>query len=120
MADEANTTPEPPLVTRVEPPAPKRPRPGFIEAIIWCFVFLGTQIFAVVVTMGVVLGIYALQANDPGQFLDDQLTRLSNAAAPNPPPGGQPAVPIEIGQSLAYGMLVAQVASLGLILLVVP
>jgi membrane protease YdiL (CAAX protease family) len=120
MADEVITNNEPPLVMRVEPPAPKKPRPGLLEAIVWCFVFLGTQIFSVIVTMCVVLGIYAFQANDPGQFLDDQLTRLGNAVAPNTPPEGRPPVPTEIGQSLAYGMLVAQVASFGIIMLVVP
>jgi uncharacterized protein len=83
-------------------------------------VFLATQILAAIVAMCVVLMVFAFQAPDPAQFFDDQLSGLVSATTPKAPDGGRPPVPAEIGRSLAYGMLAAQVASLGLILLVVP
>jgi membrane protease YdiL (CAAX protease family) len=125
MNDSANLNDEPPLVTRVDVPLaliekPKRPRPGLLEAILWCVVFLSTQILGAIAGMCVVLTVFAVQSNNPGQFLTDQLAGLGNATAKNAPPEGRPPIPAEIGQSLAYGMLAAQFASLGLILLVVP
>ena len=70
--------------------------------------------------MCVVLTVFAIQSNDPSKFLTDQLFGLGNATAKNAPPEGRPAVPSEIGQSRAYGMLAAQFASVALIVLVVP
>lgn len=131
MAD-ANPLPngpaDPPMVVRVEvaptppaaPPTPRRPRPGFLEAVLWCLLFLITQITGAVLGMAVVLGGHALCTDNPSQFLLDQLAGLGKATAATPPPEGRPPVPWEIGQSLAWGMLAAQVASLALILGVVP
>jgi uncharacterized protein len=122
--DDAANNIEPPLVTRVEEPvvtpAPRRPRPGYWEAKLWCLVLLATQIGAAILGMGVVLTFHAFQHNEPGKFLDDQLSGLAKASAPNAPAEGRPPIPSEIGQSLAYGMLAAQLASLVLILLVLP
>lgn len=65
--------------------------------------------------------VHTFSSDNPKQFLDEQLAGFAKAAArtgPDEPP--RPPVPTEIGQALAYGMLAAQVASLGVILLVVP
>ncbi len=135
MADEAKPRDEPPLVVRVDEahanvnppmvalvtpqPLPK-PRPGLIEAIIWCAIFLGTQLFSLLLISGFMLAVFAMQALDPQQFLLDQLKGLG-AIASKDTLGSEPhLIPLEIGQALAYGMLGAQIASLGLIVLVVP
>ncbi|HEV3437090.1 MAG TPA: type II CAAX endopeptidase family protein [Gemmata sp.] len=135
MADEANTRSEPPLVVKVNEahanvsppmvalvipqPLPK-PRPGLIEAIIWCAIFLGTQLFSLLLISGFMLAVFALQAPDPQQFLLDQLEGLRSVASKETPASEPHPIPSEIGQALAYGMLGAQIASLGLIVLVVP
>jgi uncharacterized protein len=118
MLDNSNI--EPPLVTRMEPSVAKRPRPGMIEAVAWCVVFLAVQILAALVVAGVSLAIFAYQTDQPGQFLDNQLKGLSNATAKPTSETERPSMPAEIGQSLAYGMLGAQISSLGLILIVLP
>lgn len=119
---------DPPLVTRPpEPPAeappapakPRRPRPGFWEAVAWCVVFLAGQICAMLVTVVVVLGAYALSAPQAGKFLDEQLDGFAKAVDPKFQ-GERPPLPFEFGQGLAWGMLVAQFVSLGLIVLVLP
>lgn len=130
MADATplpNGPPEPPLVVRVDvapppvaPSAPPPARPGFLEAILWCVLFLAAQVTGAVLGMACVLGAYALGSEKPGTFLLDQLAGLGQATAATAPPGGRPPVPTEIGQSLAWGMLAAQVASLALIRFVVP
>ncbi len=108
----------PPLVLRVQP---RKPRPGFAEAVLWCVVFVLVQLIGAIATLAVVLIAFGLRTDDAAGFITDQLAGLGAAAAPptadNPTP---PATPVEIGQAFAYGMLVAQIASLGLILLVVP
>jgi membrane protease YdiL (CAAX protease family) len=116
------------MVVRVEsaPPAPgvptppPRPRPGFLEAVLWCLLFLAAQIVGAVLGMACVLGAHAVGTDKPSQFVLDQLAGLGNATSATAPPGGRPPVPTEIGQSLAWGMLAAQVASLALIRVVVP
>lgn len=125
----SNGPPEPPLVVRIEPTAeptppvvvsPRRPRPGLGEAILWCVLFLAAQIAGAVLGMAAILGVHALRADKPGDFILDQLSALGKATAATAPPGGRPPIPTEIGQSLAWGMLAAQVVSLALILLVLP
>lgn len=115
----------PPLVTRVEvpppAPAPRKPRPGFWGAVLWSLFFLTVQLGSAIAMIVAVLGVAAARSDDAGKFLNDQLAGFVSAAAkagPNDPP--RPPVPTEIGQALAYGMLAAQVASVGAILLVVP
>lgn len=116
---------EPPLVTRPpEPPEapaapPRRPRPGFWEAALWCAAFLSVQLCAAMVVVLAVLGAYMIAAPQPGQFLDDQLSGAKQAVKPKPADGPSP-MPFEIGQAIAYGMLAAQVASLGVVALVLP
>jgi len=108
----------------VVPPAevsvPYRPRPGFWEALLWCAVFLAVQIASALLGMCVVLLLHALQHDEPLRFVSDQFVGLGRATATNTPADTRPPVPTEIGQSLAYGMLAAQIGSLGLILLVFP
>lgn len=129
MADDANAKPDPqpappPMVLRVEPSAPptlRKPRPGFLGAILWCLLFLAVQMLSAIGVMFLVLLIFALRTDDAGKFFNDQLVGFAQAAArigPNDPP--RPPPPQEIGQALAWGMFGAQVASVGLILLVLP
>lgn len=125
MPSDTNAGGAPPLVSRVEPPVevhrlPAKPRPGFLEAVLWCLAFLGTQILAALFTTGAVLTVFAIQSGNAGQFITDQLNGLGHATTLSEPEGGRPAVPTGIGQSLAYGMLAAQVAALVLIVAVVP
>lgn len=122
MADDVNPSPEPPLVTHVEVLAPARPRPGLITAILWCLGFLAVQITGALVVTAVVLAIFAFQAPDAGRFLNEQLAGLGASTSPRPlePGQTQPPLPPEMGQSLAYGMLGAQLAALLLIAVVVP
>ena len=116
----------PPLVTRVEiptPPAPvpRKPRPGFWAAVLWCLFFLAVQLGTAIAMIVAFLGVAAARSDDAGKFLTEQLDGFVKAAAkagPNDPPPQQ--IPTVLAQSLAYGMLAAQVASVGAILLVVP
>jgi membrane protease YdiL (CAAX protease family) len=119
------------MVVRVEPAAlpveqsapsasPSRPRPGLGEAVPWCILFLVTQIVGALLGMFGILSVYALGSEKPGDYVLDQLGTLLKATAATAPPEGRPPIPTEIGQSLAWGMLAAQVASLALILVVVP
>lgn len=115
-------TNEPPLVTRPEPeavPAPSRPRPGLFEAVLWCGVFVATQLLGAIVAVAVVFGAYTFAAPEPAKFADEQLggfTKSFDLKAE----GERPPVPFEIGQAIAWGMLAAQFVSLGLILVVLP
>lgn len=123
MDDAVNNT-EPPLVTRVEEPvvtqAPRRPRPGYWEAKLWCVVLLATQIVSALIGLLLVLAIHALQQDDPLRFVEDQSSTLLKATAANTPAENRPPIPAEIGQSLAYAMLAAQIGSLLMILLILP
>ncbi len=115
--------PQPPLVTRIEPPAPasQKPRPGFWEAVLWCVVFLAVQTLGAIIAGAVVLAVLALQTPNPVQFVHDQLDGLAAAITPTPPNAPpRPPVPTGIGQALAYGMLAAQLFSLALIRFVFP
>lgn len=118
MSEPAN---DPPLVTRPEPPpqAPKRPRPGFWEAIAWCVVFVALQLCTMLAVVCAVFAAYAFAAPQPGAFFDQQLDGFSKAVDPKFQ-GERPPLPFEFGQAIAYGMLGAQVTSLGLIALVLP
>lgn len=121
MSEPAN---DPPLVTRPpeavpSPPASKRPRPGFWEAVVWCLVFMAGQVFGAGVGMGVVFTAYALVEPEPGEFMLDQLDSLHKATDPKAE-GERPPVPFQIGQALAWGMLAAQFVSLGMLALVLP
>jgi uncharacterized protein len=132
MADEANANSELPLVVKVDEVSSKfnptskksvkaKPRPGLIEAILWCLIFFCTQLFISVSVMIFVLFVFAVQQPDPKQFIEDQVTRFAEANSPDVPAGETPpAAPREFSQALAYGMLAAQFASLCLILLVLP
>lgn len=115
-------TNEPPLVTRPEPPPSKpsaRPRPGFFEAVAWCVMFVATQMFGAIVAVAVVFTAHAFMAAEPGKFVDEQLSGFGKAVDTKGE-GERPLVPREIGESLAWGMLAAQVVSLVLILVVLP
>ncbi|HEY1186614.1 MAG TPA: type II CAAX endopeptidase family protein [Gemmata sp.] len=115
----------PPLVTRPEPegapalapvPVPRRPRPGLIEAGLWCGVFLGTQLLCLIVVTSAAFVAHVYAHPEPRRFTDEQLAAVGKWAAKEP----GAAIPAEFAQSLAWGMLASQVASLGLILLIVP
>ncbi|MBN9121324.1 MAG: CPBP family intramembrane metalloprotease [Planctomycetes bacterium] len=116
---------EPPLVTRAPgpapevPPAPRRPRPGFWEAVAWCAVFLMVQGCAGIATVCVVFAAYCFAAPEPGKFFNEQLDGYAKAADPKAEGGAAP-LPFEIGQAIAWGLLAAQFVSLGLIALVLP
>jgi membrane protease YdiL (CAAX protease family) len=117
------TTPnEPPMVVR---PARRKPGPGFWEALGWCVLFVAAQMFGLIVTTCSVFVAYAVTAPDAKDFAAEQLDTFVKAVAP-PPPGQaaevevRPAIPRAIGSALAWGMLAAQVVSLGLILIVFP
>jgi membrane protease YdiL (CAAX protease family) len=135
MADEPNANlpaPDPipapgsvpPLVTRPElseVPAPRKPRPGLGEGVLWCVAFWCVLIVAALGTLFAVVGFHAARSGDPWQFVSDQLGGLADAAKPTKPDQPpRPPVPREIGSGLAYGMFAAQVASLAFVLLLVP
>jgi membrane protease YdiL (CAAX protease family) len=125
---DANATPEPPpeppMVVRVEPapppPAPKRPRPGFVESILWCVLLWVVQVAGFLAAVFVVLGVHALQANDPRGFVVDELGATADAIKPPTEGAERKAIPMASSQSFAWGFLSAQLAMLGLIMLVVP
>ncbi|AMV25892.1 CAAX amino terminal protease self- immunity [Gemmata sp. SH-PL17] len=115
---------DPPLVTRPEPEvAPlvvrRLPKPGFIEAVLWCVIFIATQLLGAIVAVTVAFTAYALAAPDAKAFVDEQFTAFGKSVDLKVE-GERPPIPFEFGQALAWGMLAAQVVSLGLILLVVP
>jgi membrane protease YdiL (CAAX protease family) len=122
MSEPAN---DPPLVTRspeateAPAPTPRKPRPGFWEAVAWCLVFLAGQICGALVALVAVFAAYAFAAPNPGQFLDEQLNGFARALDPKAE-GERPPVPFAFGQAIAWAMLAAQFASLGLIALVLP
>ncbi|MBP3956120.1 CPBP family intramembrane metalloprotease [Gemmata sp. G18] len=119
MSELAN---DPPLVTRPEPAlalVPPRPKPGFIEAVLWCVIFIATQMLGAIVAVTIAFTAYALTAPDPKTFVDEQLAGFGKSVDLKVE-GDRPPIPFEFGQSLAWGMLAAQVVSLGLILLVLP
>ena len=109
-----------PVVARVsEQPAPL-PRPGFFEAVLWCAIFLATQILATLVVVPLVFAFFAVQQPDPMKFVDNQIKGLTESNAKTDRTVERPPMPMEIGVSLAWGMLAAQFSSLGLIVLVLP
>ena len=116
MSDPEN---DPPLVTRPQAAAPKRPRPGFWEAGAWCLVFMAVQMCGAVAGVCAVFTAYALAAPEPSKFMHDQMEGFSKAVDPKEQ-GERPAMPFEFGQALAWGMLAAQFVSLGLIAVVLP
>jgi membrane protease YdiL (CAAX protease family) len=118
MSEPAN---DPPLVTRPDPPpAPARPRPGFWEAVLWCLLFVVVQVAGAILVILVTFTVYAVNAENPEKFVTDQLDTFQRAFDAKTPTDQRPAVPNEFGASLAWGMLAAQFAALGLVLLVVP
>ncbi len=112
---------EPPLVVRIEPSVTRvpRPRPGLGEAIVWCLIFVMTQVAAAAIGTTIVMGLLALRVDNPGQFIEDQLQGFS-AASQSDSEAAQHLIPEEFGYSLAWGILTAQVAAFGLVLLVLP
>jgi membrane protease YdiL (CAAX protease family) len=119
MSDPAPAPPEnPPLVLRVEPP--RRVHPGLAEAVFWSVAFLFGQLAGAAVFALAVLGVYALGAENPGQFLNAQVDGLAKAASASAPAGERPPAPREMASALAWGMFGAQVVSLGVIALVLP
>jgi len=89
--------------------------------VLWCLLFIAVQLSSAIAVLMVMLAVLAYRSDDPSRFLNDQLNGFVKAASPtraDEPP--RPPVPNEIGQGLAYGMLAAQIASFGFILLVVP
>ncbi|MBA4187089.1 MAG: hypothetical protein C0467_03640 [Planctomycetaceae bacterium] len=118
---EPAPNPEVPLVQRVALPAPRKPRPGFWGAVLWCLLFIAVQLGCAIGTITIILVVHMLRSDNPSQFINEQLSQFAKAAAPTKPDEPpRPPVPTELGQAIAYGMLAAQVGSLGLILLVVP
>jgi membrane protease YdiL (CAAX protease family) len=140
--EEALSRQEPPLVLRVDAAetviSPRRPRPGLLEAVLWCVVFLLTQLTASLLVVAGVLAFFAWSHAEPWAFVQEQLAALAaaqqspgkkaeTADAPeesSPTEGAEAAppaaVPREIALALVYGMLAAQVASWWLIRQVVP
>jgi membrane protease YdiL (CAAX protease family) len=140
--EEALSRQEPPLVLRVDAAetviSPRRPRPGLLEAVLWCVVFLLTQLTASLLVVVGVLAFFAWSQAEPWAFIQEQLAALTAAQqspskkaettdAPeesSPTEGAEvttpTAVPREIALALVYGMLAAQVASWWLIRQVVP
>src|SRR6266511_45455 len=124
MSDPAN---DPPLVLRGEqgadaprsPVPPRKPRPGFWEAVVWCLVFLAGQICGAMLALLVVVGAYALGAPEPGKFILDEFDGFVKAFDPKAQ-GERPPVPFAFSQALAWGMLAAQFVSLGMLALVLP
>lgn len=119
-------TNDPPLVVRVEPttatvPPSQRKRASIalLEAGAWATLFIVTQLFAAVVTFFVVFILYAVTAPNSKQFVDEQLDGFTAAVKPKGE-GERPQMPSAIGESLAYGMLSAQFASVVLIAIVLP
>jgi membrane protease YdiL (CAAX protease family) len=112
---------EPPLVVRIEPSVAMvhRPRPGLGEAIVWCLIFVMTQVVAAAIGTTLVMGLLALRTDEPGQFLEDQLQGFSEATRSDSETAQHP-VPKEFGYALAWGILTAQLAALGLVMLVLP
>lgn len=129
---------EPLLVVRLAPeiavvPPHRRPRPGLLEAVLWCLLFLLTQITAALGVTALILAVFAWRHEQPGEFVDQQLAGLAQATqgsselvaesaeAPASVKLVRPTeVPREISLALIYGMLAAQLASWGLIRLTVP
>jgi membrane protease YdiL (CAAX protease family) len=126
MSEPTNEPPlvtrlEAPLVTRVEPPAPARPRPGFLEALLWCVAFWVVLLASTLATVAIVLTAYALRTDDMGQFFLDQFHAFGAALtppAPNKPP--PPAMPKPFANALVTGMFVGQVGTLAFVLIVLP
>ncbi len=134
MSDELKPEAEPPGVSRAggdlppdvpevvlvkKRPAPV-PKPGFFEAVAWCVAFLVVQLVALSAITGLVFCFHILRANHPQQFLADQLEQYVEANKETPPNDEHHQQPAELSEALAFGMLAAQIASLGLILLVFP
>ncbi|MFM8273053.1 MAG: lysostaphin resistance A-like protein [Gemmata sp.] len=112
---------QPPLVTRPpeQPTGPARPRPGFLEAVLWCAAFVAVQMCGAVPAVAVAFAGYAFAAPEPGKFATEQLEAVAKSTRPG---AGdvRPAMPLEFGQALAWGMLAAQFASLLLTCRVLP
>jgi uncharacterized protein len=132
MADEINPEKEIPLVLKVDDATPdlipplvtlvkRKPKPGFFEAIGWCLVFLASQALSSVFVIIFAMTVFAIQRPDPSQFVTDQLKGVAEATSTDMPADKRPpAMPDEFDQALAYAMLIAPIASLGVILLVLP
>jgi membrane protease YdiL (CAAX protease family) len=120
MAD-SNATNDPPLVTRVEPPVPAKPRPGLGESLLWCLAFWAVLLFCTLGTTAGVLLAYSFKADNRGQFFLDQLNGFAAALTPlgpgKPPP---PPMPVEFGNAIAYGMLGGQIGTLAFVLFLIP
>ncbi|MCS7270867.1 MAG: CPBP family intramembrane metalloprotease, partial [Gemmataceae bacterium] len=136
----------PPLVVLLAPPAtgPRagRPRPGLIEAVLWCLLFLLTQIMATLAVGAAIMFVYAWGREQPWTFVEEQLAGLTQLTRQSPPAAESPLVsnpdnnetPAERGAelpqstsapraivlALVYGMLAAQLAAWGLIHRVLP
>jgi membrane protease YdiL (CAAX protease family) len=121
MTPDEQLASEVPLVIRVVEPD-RRPAPGLLEAVFWSVVFIAVQMLGAIAVAAIVLGIAAVQTDQPGQFLDDQLAGTSSATGQTPQEADQPRPPLpeEMGRALAYGMLGAQLVSLVVIRSVVP
>ena len=116
---------EPPMVVRVDPatlaPAPpRRPRPGVLEAVLWCVLLWIVQLAGFLVAVLIVLGVHALRADDPSGFLTTELGGTTQAVKAPAPGAERKAIPPAMSQSFAWGFLAAQVAMLGFCLLVIP
>ncbi len=116
---------EPPSLPSSVPPSlpasatvPRRPpRPGLVEAVLWCVVFLLTQVTAALATSAAILAGLAVQQESPWQFVEEQLQGLgaARAAGASDASVGPVSVPRPIAEALVYGMLMAQLAAWGLI-----
>lgn len=127
MPDESQPDPDPPLVRRVESPTDgiplvslvspsvlKKPRPGFLEAILWCLIFVAVQTLVAILGIVVALGVSALQSSNARQFMSDLLDDIRVADS------NDIHLPAAFCQAIAWGILIAQLASVGLIAIVLP
>lgn len=142
-AERLAPPPEPPLVLRVDSAEtafkPHRPRPGLLEAVLWCVVFLLMQLTASLLTVLGVIAFFAWSQAEPWGFVEEQFAALAAAQqqsrdkaevsdtadfSQNEERGAAAATPAaaprEIAVAVVYGMLAAQVASWWLIRRVVP
>ncbi len=90
-----------------------------LEAVGWAALFVAVQLLAATGVVFVVFTLFALGAPDSQKFVDEQLERFGKAVN-SEATGERLPVPNELGESLAWGMLAAQFASVGIIAVALP
>lgn len=125
--EEPNPNSEPPLVFRVEeelplvlpvvPPSPKRPRPGFGEAVVWCVVFLSILHGGTIAVAGAVWLVNGLLTGNLNGFVEEEVDGLRVAG--NASRQGEDILfPSGLSNAIAWGMLLGQVLALFFVWLV--